>query len=334
MLIKNKANIESETFSAWTSLLIAASTNDLIAMNYLIKMGANINVQSKIGITPIIAAIEHNHIDAIKLLLTAGADIHKKTTQGGTASHAACCHGSVELIKIFVEYGSNISMKFQDQTLLMLATECGHKEVVEYLLTLKNIDINSCDKNGWNILYYLIERNYFDIFKQLVQMNVDVNVTTDTKWTLLMIACKNDINNEFIDLLLNKMNHKTIHMIDQDGWNSLAISSMLGYVKIVEILLQAKLEMNVCFDSTDLFSAMKKSVHKRLLKYKCQNDKKCPLLINVVIFGQIEVVKLLVKYGIDLQLKNTAGYYAMTIAKNSLSGNLRKDMIAALQFNK
>ena len=73
-------------------------------------------------------------------------------------------------------------------TPLSIASEKGHKDIVELLLNMKNIDVNKATNKGSNTIIIASENGHKDIVELLLNMkNIDVNKPDremDTKNTM------------------------------------------------------------------------------------------------------------------------------------------------------
>src|SRR5215831_2951493 len=70
--------------SGSTSLLLAASHDDVAQVRQLLKTGANPNVRNKLDTTPLLEAAFHSNAEIIKALLDAGADPNAAGADGQT----------------------------------------------------------------------------------------------------------------------------------------------------------------------------------------------------------------------------------------------------------
>jgi len=114
LLLQNKA--DPNKYKIFPPLLIASIYGELKIVQAILEAGANINENTLNGL-PITAAIDGNNMDVVKYLVENGV-------------------------------GLNIHEKSTDLTALHVAVMRGHEDIVEYLLSIPNIDVNSTTKAG------------------------------------------------------------------------------------------------------------------------------------------------------------------------------------------
>lgn len=99
------------------------------------------------GNTPLLHAAMANNTEFFKIIanFVSSDEINIKNNANKTTFMLAAQHGSKDFLKKMLELKCTISKEEQEQSLL-LASECGHTAVVEFLLSKDvNIDINNSD---------------------------------------------------------------------------------------------------------------------------------------------------------------------------------------------
>jgi hypothetical protein len=133
-LLQLGADIETREKSGYTPLALAALWGKKDVVEVLIQNGANVNSRDLSGDHPLLFAV--GSPDIIRLLLDNGAVA--VIDHGGyhklPALHCAVSQGQIDTVKLLIEYGANIEIRTVDgHTVLELAEEYGHQEVVERL---------------------------------------------------------------------------------------------------------------------------------------------------------------------------------------------------------
>ena len=102
---------------------------------FLIKNGADIDTQSTGGFTPSYIAVQEGLLSVLKALAEAGANLN---TPGGsnemTPLARAALYGNLEIVQLLKELGVNLEAKNNDgKTALDLAREEGYDDIVKIL---------------------------------------------------------------------------------------------------------------------------------------------------------------------------------------------------------
>jgi ankyrin repeat protein len=189
----------------------AVQSNDLLKMEKLIKKGIDINLICFSHGTALHNAVFNKNTETINFLLKNKADINIYGSLSYTPLRIATTQGDKEILEILLKYpGADINDP-QD-ALLYTAVQNKVKNIVEFLLSQKGININFVASNGWTPLREAIYRNNSEIVELLLsQEEIEVNSAdssaSSNRWTPLHeAACQN--NSKIIKLLLqqNKIN--------------------------------------------------------------------------------------------------------------------------------
>ena len=136
---------------------------------------------------------------------------------------------------------------------LLLAAEYNLVEIVEFLLSMPEINVNLRDKNRWTALMYASRYGHVEIVKLLLSKpDLNVNLQSEGGWTALMIASwKGKV--EIVKLLLSRsksvytgmsetLTRSTnqrldVNIEDESGETALMLASKNGHTEIVKLLL-------------------------------------------------------------------------------------------------
>jgi len=122
-------------------------------------------------------AAEQGDLAAVKICLQKGIEVDARKKRGGVD----------ELVRSEMNKDANVDGCYSYWTPLMLAAECGHYDVVQYLVE-KGADVN--DKDGmsmWKPLMRAVWNGHLDIVKYLVEKGADVNAKYG-RWTPMKLA--------------------------------------------------------------------------------------------------------------------------------------------------
>ncbi|TFK60479.1 hypothetical protein BDN72DRAFT_883586 [Pluteus cervinus] len=77
-----------------------------------------------------------------------------------------------------ISHSINSRIGAQKKTPLMLASQNNHKDIVEYLLEIPDVDINAQTPDKWTALVFAIDKGHIGIVKKLLdQKNIDVRLS-------------------------------------------------------------------------------------------------------------------------------------------------------------
>lgn len=220
--------------------------------------------------------------------------------------------GSLFHVKDALTGGANLDMTDLGEALL-LASECGHHDIVTYLIS-RGADVNYKDKTyGWTPLLkasfmghtetakLLIENgadihatnriggillnsiNHFDTFRYLVSLGIDLN-----KDFSLLYATALGMMIEIIHLLVDS--GADINIQDENGGSALLIAYFNNDLSLMKYFIDHGADVNLLFDNGNT-----------ILIFASKN-------------GNLNAVKLLVENGADVTIENKNGKTALMYA--------------------
>jgi len=244
-----------------------------------------------------------NDTNAIKLLLMdAKADINHQNKYGWTAlMYAAKYNKNINICKFLIENGADV--KLQDRhhwTALMLA--CYYSEDIELvkLLVKAGSDINQQTSKGWTALMSAV-RNVKapEMSRYLIENGADINLSDKENRNPLMLVCHYSKDLELAKLLINEKTN--INQQDKNGYTALmfAIESK-NRNKSYEIIKK-------CCDLARYLLENQKAEVKNLKNINQENS----LILACRYTRDIELVKLLLEKGSDINQQDIYGYTAL-----------------------
>ena len=193
-----------------------------------------------------------------------------------------------------------VSSKVNGATPLVISCRNGHSEIVEYLLTWCQADVEqvgSVSFDGEPIedappLWCASAAGHLGIVKLLVRHGANVNSTTRTNSTPLRAACF-DGHFDIVKYLIH--NGADFEMANRHGHTCLMIACYKGHFKIAQYLLSLNANVNRC------------SVKGNTALHDCAES------------GSLEILQLLLKHGATMEVD----YYGMTpLLAASVTGHL------------
>ena len=202
---------------------------------------------------------------------------------------------------------------------LITACNTSNSEMVDYLLTKKNININinEQDFDGNTPLIIASTDREDDITQMLLEnANIDVNIQNKKGYTCLMLYCDNeDENEDIIDLILDK--NVNINLKNEDGNTALLIACENGCSDIVEKLLDIdEIDINASNNKgntpliycilNDDFKSIKRLAKKKKLNYNHQNNNGDTALMIACKKNNVKIINYLLDKT-DLTILNKNG---------------------------
>lgn len=135
--ISNNINVNAVNLRGETALYLAAYTNKVDIVDYLVQSGADINQKHRVTFwTPLMVATRAKQIEAIQLLVRLGADLEATDEVGCTAICLAIETKNSIMVNELILQGANINVIVDGYNLLQYAQIVGKTEVIDLLRNL------------------------------------------------------------------------------------------------------------------------------------------------------------------------------------------------------
>ncbi|XP_043678505.1 protein phosphatase 1 regulatory subunit 12A isoform X7 [Vespula pensylvanica] len=238
-----------------------------------------------------LAACAAGDKEEVVRLLQKGADINTGNVDGLTALHQACIDDDLDMVEFLVEQGA---------------------------------DINRGDNEGWTPLHATASCGFISIAKYLIEQGCNLAAVNNDGELALDIAEKVEmedmlqqhINKAGIDCDQARSEEERSMLNDARAWRSgapgkdsmhprtgataLHVAAAKGYIKVMNILLQARCDVNA--QDFDGWTPLHGAAH----------------------WGQSETCKLLVDNFCDMDIKNYAGQTAFDVADADILKDLEE----------
>lgn len=226
-----------------TAFFYAAQYGHLDCVKIFMRRGPiDVNITDNDFQTPLATAIQQNHRETVQYLLFRGAQCDAAAKDGTYPIHCAAAVGNLDMLQnLLLEGTGQIQdvINLQDshgKTLLMIAAENRHENIVNYLLSIKADTRAHCDKS-WTALHYAAYGARMSCIKRLVRANRDmIDAQTKDGLTCLMISCSKG-NYSIVALLISL--EADLNVQCKTGKCALHYAVMRGSTKCVEALLAA-----------------------------------------------------------------------------------------------
>ncbi|RLN88039.1 hypothetical protein BBJ28_00022566 [Nothophytophthora sp. Chile5] len=244
--------------------------------------------------------------------------------------------GSVQSVKQALEFSIDVDALSSDQwTALMAASEEGHTDVVELLLTNK-ASVDTQLPNGATALNIACFNGQVGAVRALLASGAAIELADDLGFTALMVASQKG-HTDVVELLL--ANKASIDAQGPNGATALKIACQNGQVGVVRALLASSAAIELATDQgfTALMSASEEGhtdVVELLLANKASVDTQLSdgaTALNIACqHGQVGAVRALLASGAAIELANDQGFTALMAA--SQKGHT--DVVELLLTNK
>jgi ankyrin repeat protein len=193
-------------------------------------------------------------------------------------------------------------------------------ELLSYLIS-KGADLYHENKEGRNVLIArVIYGGDKDIINTLIQKGLDVNAKTKKGSTPLMLAAQDGKKEAFFTLL----KHGADVRAKKDGWTLLHYAAVGGDKDIINALIKRGLDVNaktksgiipimltITNKNKDAFFVLLKNGANVNVVYKKNGNN---LLHYAVFWNDKDIIKALIKRGVDLNKFNKKGYTPIMLA--------------------
>lgn len=217
------------------NLMIAASNGHVSEIIRIIKEGADVNTETEEGATPLIFAVTNNHPEAVKTLLNYKSDVNKITSGYETPLLIAVKNANFEITESLIRAGAQVDYpNIYGATPLNLASVSGYLDIVDLLLYYgASVDIKAVD--GTTPLLASIWAGYPDVADLLIQNGANMEARDTEGITPFMMAALNG-DTLILDLLYKK--GVDIYAVNNSGHNALTLSIFSGQISTTQYLLR------------------------------------------------------------------------------------------------
>ncbi len=325
LLIDNGANVnlqldDTVEYGGYTPLLFAIITEQYNNFDFLLKNGADINLANADGYSPFLLAIDYELENYAQELISRNADISQVGENEITALHLACQYAfSTKFIQQLIDAGANVNATISDTA-------------------------SSWDNPGFTPLHFVADDiEKYKYAKILLLNDANINAKDAYSITPLHLACKDDLNLALVKLFIT--NGADVNAKDIDGYTPLQYACMYTeYEDIAKFLIENGANINTLDNAgnTPLINAAK-SGNAEIFKYLYKNNADIDLkndlnqsvwdvqksngttiIFDLVINDDIDMVKLLVKNGANVNAEDTDGYSLLDYAKYFESKKCKK----------
>lgn len=141
------ANIMTEDGTTLLHVAVQADTDELAQL--LLSAGADPNVVDNMGLTPLWNAVSTEHWDCAGQLIKWGADVNAKDSDGWTLLHRAAANNHLQVLEVLLTI-RNLDVNCtndENETALYIAAAAGNCQAVEHILEVPGVDLSIRDNS-------------------------------------------------------------------------------------------------------------------------------------------------------------------------------------------
>lgn len=305
------------------------------SISKLVSLGININSQNLSGKSPLAEAVSSGKYDISKQLILLGADTNSCDTEGVTILMNAIRDRNLASVKLLLENGANPNMQdIYGRNSYHIAAQMQNKDIIKLIRQAGGNPL-SRDKNG-NTPFSLVLKLDNSIIKEVLGDNT--NITDSDGNTPIHIVVKESSSN---DKLLNYLIEcgYPIDTRNSDGYTALNYAIEKNNTKMALVLLEKGANPFQMIDkkgTNGVTIALKNKNKTMLLNIVKYAGKMTDVQGNTILHyaaksSTYDVVKTLISYGLDKNVKNIAGDTPYDIAirwKHSDIATLLKEPLA------
>ena len=178
-LVQEGASVASQDRDGLSGLHCAASRGHADTIMCLVKeCGANPGALDSNGCSPLFYSVTLGHRECTEALLSLGkrglADV--KDRKERTAAHCGAARGRLESLKVLERTGADLWVpNCRGDLPLHESIQCGNRELVSWLLSLRPSSINVANNDGRTILHIAALNNDIEMCKMLIDHGAFVN---------------------------------------------------------------------------------------------------------------------------------------------------------------
>ncbi|KFO31128.1 ankyrin repeat and protein kinase domain-containing protein 1 isoform X3 [Fukomys damarensis] len=317
----------------WAPLHFAAQNGDDRTARLLLDHGALVDAQEHEGWTPLHLATQNNFENVARLLISRQADPNLCEAEGKTPLHMAAYFGHVSLVKLLTSQGAELDAQQRNlRTPLHLAVERGKVRAIQYLLK-SGAATDALDQSGYSPLHIAAARGKYLICKMLLRYGASLELPTQQGWTSLHLATyKGHV--EIIHLLAES--HADMGALGSMKWTPLHLAARHGEEMVLSALLQCGAHPNTAEQSgwTPLHLAVQRGAFLSVIKllehgadvHACNKVGWTPAHL-AALKGNTAILKVLVRDGAQLDIQDEVGCTPLQLALQSQ----KQSIVAFLQ---
>ncbi|KAE9550128.1 hypothetical protein FO519_006665 [Halicephalobus sp. NKZ332] len=305
-------------------MLAACAEGNIERVRVFLDKGVQVDEFDDDRVTALQISAAKGHVKLIEFLLSFDPDLERCNVVGFTPLLHACREGHLESVKLLIQRGSKLDVTtFTGASPLTLACAGGHFELVKYLLSFKDVvDINPKKHDvSPSPLMAAAFRNQPVIASCLVSRGARVDYVMP-QFSLDIMSCVIMCGSATMFSTLLDLGAKPEAIRNYKNSNIDDLVNICGRIDIWRVLQDHKRQLQRQYPSTvDIRKVIEEGRIVEIIdllenteKWTKLNDDQSPLMY-AVIFGQQEIVRVIIDSKADLNVKEgKLGLTALMIA--------------------
>ncbi|RDW66000.1 hypothetical protein BP6252_09635 [Coleophoma cylindrospora] len=325
LLLSHGAFADVRDIDARTALIIAAESGFHDIMKILLEHGADVGLSDYKNRNVIHVSAGRGDTNCVQLLLEHGASIMIRDYYQSNPLHLAAAGGHESLVSLLLENGASLTAtNHHGETPLHVATLQGHAGVVSILLAAE-LDPEKRQRDAMASLHWGIDAGKLAVIKRLLEPEASkAEFQRSIYDSILGIAPNIDQGNfvEVIEFLLDCWTN--INTGNHRGQTLLHQAAKLGNLQLAQILFTRHASMTIeANDGETSFLTACGQKSRRIVELflragadpnSIQPDNRYTALHKAAEGGDVEIVKLLVERGADVNAELPGGLTALHLA--------------------
>lgn len=296
----NHKNNNSESF-----LHIALKTKKLKSAQWLISKKIKVDTEDIHGKRPIDIAVDNQNHKIVQYILESPAiNINKKDQFERTLLQNSVILGDFKMVKILLEHNANINSKDRNKHNVMYdALSYGNEEVIDYLLTFKELELNNLDIDKNSIFQHKYIQMNNEIGMKLIASGADPTIINSNGSSFLYDCSKKGMENYHILLLAIEKGFNISEKIANGDSITLGIANEIT---------KAKMEGNI--ERRQELLLMLRKLSTKGLDINAFDANHATALFKAIRFKDLELIELLLELKINPNIQNNKKQTALALA--------------------
>lgn len=283
----------------------------------------NVNVKNLKLKTPLTLAIMHKNTDIAKYIMEKSDIIYDRD-----CGECMICADLPDCLELAILNGYQPTTDDVLSAIEMNENKYYMSKCLQIILNA--ININTLTKDGFPVIGYYIAKDDVDIVKFLIKNGASLLIRDSTSTSLIELAIESN-SEKCLAVLFDHLNGDINKISETTGYTPLGIASILGKIECINVIIKygAQINLRDKYGRTALHHIIRENTNIDCAitlinagininaKIKNNNGNKFTALHIACVFGEYNIIKLLLKHGADKTLKTKSGLSALDIAINN-----------------